>query len=150
MRHHGHTIGHGELDHVGQVELALGVLVVQPGQPRFEQFGRHGHDAAVHLFDGVLRGRGVFVFDDGLHAPGSRAHDAAIARGVGKVDRQQGEIGAIAGRNQVTQSVSLGQRHIARQNNHHAVIGQHGHSLLHGVAGAELRLLAHKLQVKAA
>jgi hypothetical protein len=38
------------------------------------------------------------------------------------------------------------QRHIAREHQHHAVIGQQRHGLLHGVAGAELRHLPGELQ----
>jgi hypothetical protein len=67
VRHHRHAVGHGELDHVGQVVLALGVAVVQPRQPAFEQAGRHGHDAAVDLVDLALGLGGVLLLDDGQH-----------------------------------------------------------------------------------
>ena len=145
--HHGHTVGHGELDHVGQVVLALGVLVVQPGQPGFEQACGHSHDAAVHLADGTLGFAGVFVFDDGLHriTLATTTHDAAIPRGVGKVDGEQRQLVCAALSDQRLQGIRLSQRHIARQNHHHPIIGQRGHGLLHGVAGAQLRLLAHAL-----
>ena len=135
MRHHRHAVGHSELDHVGQVVLALGVLVVQPGQPGFEQTRGHSHDAAVHLADGALRVAGVFVFDDGLDGI-THAHDAAVTRGVGHVDGQQCQMLAAALVDQRLQGVGLGQRHIAREDHHHTIVGQRGHGLLHSVACA--------------
>ena len=44
------------------------------------------------------------------------------------------------------QGGGFGQGHIARQHQGDAVIGQHGHSLLHRMAGAQLGFLTHKLQ----
>jgi hypothetical protein len=89
-----------------------------------------------------------------LHRAIGAAHDAAIARGVGQAHGQQRQLlrpappamqpparAAVAG---------LGQRHIAREHDHGAVVLQLRHGLLHGVAGAQLRLLAHKFQVKLA
>ncbi|MMZ70254.1 hypothetical protein D1872_332530 [compost metagenome] len=45
------------------------------------------------------------------------------------------------------QRLCLRQRHIARQHNHHAVIGQGRHRLLHSMTGAQLLLLAYKFQI---
>ena len=124
VRHHWHPIGHGELDDVGQVVLALSVLVVQARQPRLEAGGRYGHDAAVNLANVALRGAGVLVFHDGLHhvAP---ALDAAVAGGVGKINGQQRQLVATASGNEVAQGVGLGQGHIARKHHHDAVIPQY-------------------------
>ena len=111
--HHGHTVGHGELDHVGQVVLALGILVVQTGQPGFEEARGHGHDAAVNLLNLALHIAGVFVLDDGLHCF-TFSNDAAIARGVGKVDGQQRQLMTAALGDQRLQGFSLGQGHVPR------------------------------------
>ena len=106
--------------------------------------GGHGHDAAVHLLNLALRLGRVFVLDDGLHLS-ALTHDAAVARRIGKVDGQQGQLLAAALLNQRLQGVGLRQGHIARQNHHHAIVGQCRHSLLHSVTGAQLGFLAHTL-----
>ena len=108
---------------------------------------RQRHHAAVNLGDGALLGTGVFLLDDGLHRR-ALAHDAAVATRIGKIDRQQGQLVATAGGNQITQGLGADQWHIAREHDHDAVVAQHRYSLLHGVTGAELRLLAHETQVK--
>ena len=87
MRYHHHTIGHSPLDYIGEVVLTLGILVVQFGQPGFELFGGHRHDAAVHLLNLELFGTGIFLLHDGQHVIALRvAHNAAIACGVGHVE----------------------------------------------------------------
>ncbi len=101
MRHHRHAVGGGQLDDVGEVVLALGIAVVQPGQPALEQAGGHGHHAAVDFADFALRLGRVLVLDDGhdLTAPLFRgADDAPVARGVVELDGQQREPLAGAGR----------------------------------------------------
>ncbi len=107
VRHHLHPIGHRELHDVGQIELLLRILVVQPRQPALELGGGHGHDAAVNLGNLLLCGRCILVLHDGLHGI-PRAHDAAITRGVTLFQRQQRQLVARAGRDQVEQGVGLG------------------------------------------
>ena len=146
--HHGHTVGHGHGDDVGEVVLALGVVVGEPREPGREQARRDGHDAAVHLGDGALRIGGVFVLNDALHGAVGIAHDAAVAGGVGQRDGEQRQPLATTGGHQCAQGVGLGQGHIAREDDRCAIGREMGHGLLHGVAGAQLRFLAHKLQIK--
>jgi hypothetical protein len=50
-------------------------------------------------------------------------HDAAIAGGVGELDRQQRQALAGTCRDQRAQGVCRNQRHIAREHHHHAVVG---------------------------
>ena len=45
-------------------------------------------------------------------------------------------------------ALGLDQRRVAIEDQRDALVGQHGHGLLHGVAGAQLRLLAHKIQIE--
>jgi hypothetical protein len=149
VRHHGHAVGDGKLHDIGQVVLVLRVPVVQPRQPAAQQAGRHGHDAAVDFPDLALGRARVLVFDDGPHlrrSLGAGAHDAPIAGRVGHAQREQGQALAVALRQQGLQRGRLGQRHIARQHQRDAVVGQQRQRLLHRVAGAELGLLARKLQ----
>ena len=84
------------------------------------------------------------MLHDGLHRV-PLTHDAAIACGVSQANGQERQLGAAALRDQGLQGVGLGQWHIARQDHHHPIVGQHGYRLLHSVAGAQLRLLAHTL-----
>ena len=84
VRHHIYAVGHSPLHHIGEVVLTLRVFVVQFGQPNLELFGGHRHDAAVHLLNFELLGRGVFLLHDGLHFVATDgSHNAAIACGVG-------------------------------------------------------------------
>ena len=80
MRHNRHAIGHRPLHHIGEVVLTLCILVVEFGQPSFELFGGHGHDAAVHLLNFQLLWAGIFLLNDGQHAVAFYcAHNAAVA-----------------------------------------------------------------------
>ena len=107
VRHHGHAVCHGVFDDVGQVKLLLGVAVVQPCQPALEQFGGRGENAAVDFRDGQLLGRAVFLFDDACDLPRRIAQHAAIAKGVGHVQGQQGQLAACALRDQLLNGVGL-------------------------------------------
>ena len=149
MGHHRQAIGHSELDHIGEVILALRIVGVEPGQPVFELPRRCGHDAAVDLLDLALLGAGVFVLDDGLHRL-TGAQNTPITRGVGKCDGQQGQPLASAGSQQRAQGIGTGQGHITREHQHHALIAEQRGSLQHRVAGTELWLLAHALRLPGA
>ena len=96
VRLHLTTISHGKLHHVRQVILFLGIVVVQACQPSTQQTGGNGHDAAVNFLNKALLGCGVFFFHDGLHLRLSVAHQAAIARGCGGLQSQQGQVLAVA------------------------------------------------------
>ena len=54
---------------------------------------------------------------------------------------------ALADVQQSGEGVGLDQRHIARQDQGHTIVSQDWHGLLHGVSGAQLRHLAHALQM---
>ena len=128
-------------------------MVVEFGQPFFEWARRHRHDAAVDLLNLQLRGAGVFLLNDGLHGITLRgAHDAAVTCGVGHVEGEQGQAictcSAHTG-HQSFQRVGLCQGDVARQHHHQAVIRQHRHRLLNGMACAQLRFLPDKLHRQA-
>ena len=93
------------------------------------------------------------MFHNGLHGL-ALTHDAAITGGVGHLQGQEGQTAGVvgvlvftglAGGNKLAQGVGPGQWHIAREHQHQRVVGQQRQRLLHGVAGAELRFLAHTL-----
>jgi hypothetical protein len=73
------------------------------------------------------------------------AHDAAVAGGVGQLDGQQRQLFAAAGLHQRAGRFGAQQGHVAVEDQRDAVgVVQHGHGLLHRVAGAQLRHLAHE------
>jgi hypothetical protein len=78
------AFGGGHADHVGEVVLALGILVGEPRQPAGQLAGGQAEDAGVHLVDGQLLGAGVLVLDDALHLAPRVAHDAAVAGGLAR------------------------------------------------------------------
>ena len=147
VRGHRHTVGHGHLDDVGEVVLALRIFVVQPAQPVAQQARGQGHDAAVNFGDGALGLAGVLVLNNRQHSPpGRSAHNAAVAAGLRQGQREQGQLPAVAKGQQRLQSGGLGQGHVAGQNERDAVILKLGQGLLHRMAGAQLRLLPYALQ----
>ena len=61
---HRHAVGHRERDDVGEVVLALRVVVRELREPGLELRRGHDHDAGVRLADRLLGGARVFLFDD--------------------------------------------------------------------------------------
>ena len=61
---HDQPIGADDRDHVGQVELLLGVVGPQPAQRRAQHRDVERVDAGVDLLDGQLRRAGVGLLDD--------------------------------------------------------------------------------------
>jgi len=78
----GHAVAHGQCDHVGQIVLALRVIVAQLVQPGCELGGGHGHHAGVDLIDRALSFVGIFVFNDAGDVMVGIAHDAAVTSRV--------------------------------------------------------------------
>ena len=148
MSHYRHGIGHSHGNNVGQVILALGIVVIELGEPDLQMLGRHGHDAAVNLGNGTLGIVRVLLLNNALHCASLVAHNAAIACRVRHAHRQQRQLVAARCIHQALQCGGLRQGHISRKHNHQAVIGQLGNCLLHCMAGTQLGLLARKQQVK--
>jgi hypothetical protein len=148
-------------DHVGEIELALRILVGQAREPALEQRRRCGQDARVDLGDLALQRCRVLLLHDRPHRRAGgvgmafwpdrigivglrRAHDASVAERVGEIHRQQRERPAGACVGQRAQRGRADQRHVAVEDQRDAVVRQRGHRLLDGVAGAQLGHLAHE------
>ncbi len=140
-------IRNGQTDDVGEVVLALRVVVGDSAEPALERRSRGDQDAGVHLTDRALFGRRVFVFDDADHASVA-AHDAAIAGRIAHLDRQQRH-GAFRRLDQSIERGVLGERHVAVQHQRRPAIVQMRDRLLHRMAGAQLRLLLDPLDRQA-
>src|SRR5690606_2602622 len=76
------TVGACDAEHIGEVQLALGVVGGQPGQ----RGGEHVRGERVHprvdLGDPQLLGVGVLVFHDADHVTRVITHDPAVPGGV--------------------------------------------------------------------
>jgi hypothetical protein len=83
---HRQALGDRQRDDVGQVVLALGVVVLQLAQPVGQAGRRDGHDAGIDLADRLLLGRRVLLLDDADHVAGRIAHDAAVAGRLVQID----------------------------------------------------------------
>jgi hypothetical protein len=93
---HRHALADRQPDDVGQVVLALRVVVAQRRQPAPERRGRRGDEAGVDLADGAFLVRGVALLDDAQDVAVVVAHDAAVAARIVQVLGQHAE--AAAGR----------------------------------------------------
>ncbi|VXC06974.1 hypothetical protein NOCARDAX2BIS_400209 [Nocardioides sp. AX2bis] len=78
----------GQADQVGEVVLALGVVVAQPRQRLEEEVGVEGQDPGVDLGDLALGGRGVLLLDDRLDLAVGVAQHPAVPRRVGHPPRE--------------------------------------------------------------
>ena len=139
-RHDRHPIGHRLGHDIGQVILALGIVVLQRRQPFLQVPGGGDNDAAVNFADGPLVGAGVFFFDDAADLA-MLAHDAAQAERIGLLDGQDGQLVGAGGGHQALQRGRAGQRHVAVQDQGGGAVIELGHGLHDGVAGAELGFL---------
>ncbi len=136
------------LDRVGQVELALCIVVFQRGEPAAEAPGRRDDDARVDLGDLELLGRCVFLFDDARHLAVLIAHDAAIAAGVVECDGENAVAVPARAIGQRLQRAGARERHIAVQHQRGFGRIEQRQRLLYRVAGAELLLLRGELDVR--
>ena len=130
---------------VGEVDLALAVLVAHLGQQLPEQLGAEQVDPRVALLDRELGGARVGGLDDARDPAGRVAqHDAGHLH----LRRQQDQVGARLGLvpQHPLQGLGAQQRRIAIQDQDVAAKAFQGASgLEHGVAGAALLALEHQL-----
>jgi hypothetical protein len=101
-----------------------------------------GEDAGVHFAHLALFRRGVLLFDDARHLAGGIAQDAAVAGGVGHIDREQGQPFFAGGAHQALQGRHADQRHVAIQDQGRVAVLDQRHGLLHRMTSALGRILA--------
>ena len=113
----------GDPDHVGQVELTLGVVVGQPRQRADEELGVEGQDPGVDLGDLALVGRGVLLLHDRLDVALAVAHHAAVAERVGHQAAEDADrlLGRPVLGHEVPEALALQQRRVAGGHDHRAV-----------------------------
>ena len=140
------AIGHSHGDDVGQVVLALSVVVGQTAQPFGQARARNSEDAGVAFLDGFLRVAGVFVLDDCCNLTLGVAHDAAIAGGIIQGDGEQAQLLLGDLGQQALQGLDFDQRDVAVENQH-GVSGQCRQCLGNCVTGTQLFVLEHEIQI---
>ena len=137
-----------QADRVGQVELALGVVRLDPVERRPELLGSEHVDRGVRLPDLELRRGRVAGLDDPLEASVAVAHEPAVVPGIVVLDAEHRCCGA-GGEVRVEQLAQHlgGQQHgVAREDEH--VLGttlERGARRPDGVAGAARQLLHRDL-----
>ena len=87
-REHIAAGGATDLEHVGQVELALGVIAAHLHERLEERLRVEAVEPGVAFRDRGLGGVGVLLLDDALDAPVGVADDAPVAEGVVELHRE--------------------------------------------------------------
>ncbi len=89
------TVGGDDLDRVGEIELALHVVWLDPVECGPQRLGAKDVDGGVDLADLLLFLVGVAAFDDPEHRPVRAAHDAAVDARIRRLcaeDRRHGTL----------------------------------------------------------
>ena len=128
---------------VGDIELILRVFVIELGQPLCELIGGKGKDAGVNFADLFLSGACIAVLNHACDFLFAIAHHASVTRGVIQHRGEHGHAIHLAF-NQRAQGFCTNQRHIAQQHQSAPTGHKFGQSLLHSMAGSQLRGLVYK------
>ncbi|MNE25192.1 hypothetical protein D3C80_1185140 [compost metagenome] len=143
---HHQTIAHGHGNDVGQVVLALGVVIGKSAHPVAETGKRQRQNAGIAFGDLAFGFVGIFLFDDGRHFTCVITNDAAVTGRVIQFDGQQAQLLRPHLLEQALQGVDLDQRHIAVEHQHGVGLNER-HGLSNGVAGTQLFILQDEVQV---
>jgi len=128
-----------DVDHVGEVVFASGVIGAKLVEVAPENVGAVTVDAHVGFADGQLFGGSGLLLHDGGHAVVELADDATVAGGVihDGAEQHTGGAGTLLGIDETAEGVGAQQRAIAVDNGEIAIeIGQCGAGGHEGVAGA--------------
>ena len=111
-----------DLDGVGQVVLALGVVVGQPRQRADQELRVEGEDPRADLGDLALLRRGVLLLDDPLDVTLVVAEDPPVAERVGHDPAQDAHhlLGGPVVGHEPAQALALEQRGVARRDDDRA------------------------------
>ncbi|MNF93226.1 hypothetical protein D3C84_758940 [compost metagenome] len=143
---HHQTIAHGHGNDVGQVVLALGVVIGETAHPVAKTGKRQRQNAGIAFGDLAFGFVGIFLFDDGRHFTCVITNDAAVTGRVIQFDGQQAQLLRPHLLEQALQGVDLDQRHIAVEHQHGVGLNER-HGLSNGVAGTQLFILQDEVQV---
>ena len=131
-----------QLDHVGEVQLALVVVRAELAERGPQALRVEAVDAGVDLVDLLLVVGGVAILDDALDAPALPEHAAVALRSLDHRGQHGGHrTGRTMMLHEALEGLEREQRHVAGQHEDHALGGTRGLGLQDGVAGAEPLLL---------
>ena len=82
----------GDAEDVGDVVLAVRVVVAGPSEPVEERAGPEAVVGGVHLPDFELPGRRVLLLDDAFEVAGRIAENASVTRWVGDLGGREGRV----------------------------------------------------------
>ncbi|MNI59881.1 hypothetical protein D3C85_1319190 [compost metagenome] len=131
---HYQTVADRHFDHVGQVVLALHVVVRQTPRPVGQAIGRDREDTGVTFVDGTLSFGRVLVLDDGGDFAVGVANDTAVTSCVVQLHGKQTHLPWHDQLEQTLQGFNFDQRHVTVKNQH-GVSFDERYSLGHGMAG---------------
>src|SRR3954452_6745103 len=136
-------VGDRERHYVGQVELALRVVIADFGQPPRELGSRRSENSGVDFRNTFLRGGCVALLDDAAHFT-ALSYDASVAGWIWRRGSNQQQCvlavqHALQRRRSDEWNVAVEHQRVLR--------AQMRHGLLGGVRGTELRLLLDEDQV---
>ena len=149
-RQHGTAGVAANLEHVGEVELALGVVIADLGQRVEQGAGVEAVEAGVALVDRRLLGRGVLLLDDALHLAVGVADDATVASGIVQLhgEHHHGGVVLVAHLRQTGDGLGLDERAVAGKHRQRAVEAGEGVGAgKHRARRAVLHFLHHDLRV---
>src|SRR6185437_10664398 len=133
-----HAVRIGELDSVGEVILALGVLVLDSVDDPSQGIGPEAHEPGVHQADLPLRLAGIGEFADG-EQPAAFGDQPAIAKRVLGLEAHHDDVGAVVepGRN-ILDGLRAQHRPVAVEHDDIALcLGEYRPRFADGMAGAE-------------
>ncbi len=150
---HDQAVLANDRHHVGQIALALRVVLAQPAQRRAQCGEVECVHTGVDFADFSLRRGGVGLLDDRDHLAVLGTQDASVPGRVGQCrgeHRHRRPAGAVAG-DKVSQRVGVEKRNITRGDDDNAVElgGKRRQAARRGVAGAELLVLHRYVDVAA-
>ena len=127
--------------HVGEVELALGVVGADVGQRLQQRLAVEGEHAGAHLPDVELElGRiaRCLRLDDALDGPVGSAHDPSVATGIVEGDGHErgGGPGALMGLRERPQRRGGDERRVAVDHDHRVGTAEVGNRGAHGARGS--------------
>ena len=137
-------IRHG--DNIGDIELALRIVIVELRQPALQIRAVGNQDTGVNFLNLTLCFGGIFVLDNTGHFAVFTGN-AAIAARIVQHHRQQTYSALRLGFAQTLQCFNGDQRYVAVQHQNVFIIREERRSLLHRMTGAQLFRLQHPVQV---
>ena len=138
------VVCHG--DNIGDIELALRIVIVELRQPALQIRAVSNQDTGVDLLNLTLCVGGIFVLNDAGHFA-VLTGNTTITAWIVQHHRQQANSALRLGFTQALQRFNGDQRHVAVEHQNIFVIREERRSLLHRMTGAQLFSLQHPVQV---